>query len=104
MPSSLVTTTCGSKDANPLLYPLLHSEKWALHPHLGSAAELTLLAGLWVNRPQDHEHGKVSSASHLKYGGLGWGETCSSATMTPVAGERASPEVIKAGELSLPFT
>lgn len=47
---------------------------------------------------------RVSNASHLKYGGLGWGETCSSTTVTPVVGERASLEDIRAEELSLSFT
>ena len=33
--------------------------------------ELLLVAGVWVNQHQEHEYGRVGSATHLARGGLG---------------------------------
>ncbi|MEJ1269492.1 hypothetical protein NN561_000303 [Cricetulus griseus] len=82
----------------------LHSPAAALRradlaPHLGSTIELNLL--MEVNMARDCKHGDLACPSSAIW------RNCSlpyPRPSPPVAGGRAGPEVVRAGELVLPLT
>jgi hypothetical protein len=75
-------------------------------PHLGSTIELTLVAGVQASHPQRHECGRAGSTIVFcsVTGGVGGEAMPLIHSSPPMAGRRAVPEVIWAGELSQPLT